>query len=104
LKYSPRNSKGIRNPYVSVDYKLVARQNRIVPPEEKTDGYQLVNMSLGGDLNFGKESISVAFQIQNLLNRKYFNHTSYYRLINVPEAGRNFVLNINIPFNKNFEK
>lgn len=104
LKYSPRNSKGIRSPYVSVDYKLVARQNRIVPPEEKTDGYQLVNMSLGGDLNFGKESISVAFQIQNLLNRKYFNHTSYYRLINVPEAGRNFVLNINIPFNKNFEK
>ena len=103
MKYSPQNTGRIKNPYLSVDYKLVARQNRIVPPEEKTDGYQLVNISLGGDLNFWKERISVAFQIQNIFNRKYFNHTSYYRLINVPEAGRNFVLNINIPFNKKFD-
>jgi len=101
LKYSPRNSKGMRTPYISADYKLVARQNRIVPPEEKTDGYQLVNLSLGGDLNLGNESIAVSFQVQNVFNQKYFNHTSYYRLINVPEPGRNFVLNINIPFNKN---
>ncbi len=101
LKYSPRNSKRIRNPYISVDYKLVARQNRIVPPEEKTDGYQLVNMSLGGDLYSGNKSITVSFQVQNVFNQRYFNHTSYYRLINVPEPGRNFVLNINIPFNKN---
>jgi iron complex outermembrane receptor protein len=101
LKYSPQNLKRIRNPYLSVDYKLVARQNRIVPPEEKTDGYQLVNMSLGGDLNSGNKSIAVSFQVQNVFNQKYFNHTSYYRLINVPEPGRNFVLNINIPFNKN---
>jgi iron complex outermembrane receptor protein len=98
LKYSPRNSKRIRNPYISVDYKLVARQNRIVPPEEKTDGYQLVNMSLGGDLSVGNETITVSFQVQNVFNQKYFNHTSYYRLINVPEPGCNFVLNINIPF------
>jgi iron complex outermembrane recepter protein len=98
LKYSPQSTFGVENPYLSVDYRLVARQNRIVPPEEKTDGYQSVNFSLGGDLSFGKESITIAFQIQNIINQKYFNHTSYYRLINVPEAGRNFVLNISIPF------
>lgn len=104
LKYSPRNTSGVKNPYLSVDYKLAAQQKHIVPPEEKTNGYQLVNISLGGDLNFWKESITVAFQIQNVFNKKYFNHTNYYRRINVPEAGRNFVLNINIPFNKKFEK
>ncbi|MBN2634722.1 MAG: TonB-dependent receptor, partial [Prolixibacteraceae bacterium] len=100
-KYSPKNIGWPKNPYFSFDYKLVARQNRIVPPEEKTDGYQLVNMSLGGDLNVGNERITVSFQVQNVFNQKYFNHTSYYRLINVPEPGRNLVLNINIPFNKN---
>lgn len=104
VKYSPRITGGVKNSYLSADYKLTAKQNRIVPPEEKTDGHQVVNLSLGGDLNFGKQSITVAFQVQNMFNRKYFNHTSYYRLINVPEAGRNFVLNINIPFNKNFEQ
>jgi len=102
IKYAPRTSGILRNPYFSVDSKLVARQSRIVPPEEKTDGYQLVNLSLGGDLSVGNQSITVAFQVQNLFNQKYFNHTSYYRLINVPEPGRNFVLNVNIPFNKKF--
>ena len=103
LKYSPQNTFGVKNSYLSVDYKLVASQNRIVPPEEKTGGYQLVNMSLGGDVSFANESITVAFQVQNVFNQKYFNHTSYYRLINVPEAGRNFVLNVSIPFSKNIK-
>ena len=103
LKYSPENTGKIKNPYLSVDYKLVASQNRIVPPEEKTEGYQLVNMSLGGEVSVGNESIAVAFQVQNVFNQKYFNHTSYYRLINVPEAGRNFVLNVSIPFSKNIK-
>ncbi|MCG6189876.1 TonB-dependent receptor [Maribellus maritimus] len=100
-KYLKENLGWFRNPYFSIDYKLVGRQNRIVPPEENTAGYQLVNLSLGGDIRLRTQKISLAFQIQNLFNRKYFNHTSYYRLINVPEAGRNFVLNVNIPFNKN---
>ncbi|MGV8138993.1 MAG: TonB-dependent receptor domain-containing protein [Mangrovibacterium sp.] len=104
IKYAPQNQGMLTNPYFSVDYKLVARQNRIVPPEEKTGGCRLVNLSLGGDLTVGNENITVAFQVQNLFNQKYFNHTSYYRLINVPEPGRNFVLNVNIPFNKNFKK
>ncbi len=103
LKYSPENTGKVKNPYLSVDYKLVASQNRIVPPEEKTEGYQLVNMSLGGDVSIGNESFAVAFQVQNVFNQKYFNHTSYYRLINVPEAGRNFVLNVSIPFRKNIK-
>jgi len=103
LKYSPENTGKVKNPYLSVDYKLVASQNRIVPPEEKTEGYQLVNMSLGGEVSVGNESIAVAFQVQNVFNQKYFNHTSYYRLINVPEAGRNFVLNVSIPFSKNIK-
>lgn len=102
VKYSPENIRWIKKPYLSADYKLVAQQNRIVPPEEKTDGYTLMNLSLGGKFNFGKENITFTFQIQNVFNKKFFNHTSYYRLINVPEAGRNFVLNINIPFNKNY--
>lgn len=104
LKYSPQFNRGVKNAYLSADYKLAAKQTRIVPPEEKTDGYQVVNLSMGGDLNVGKESITIAFQVQNAFNQKYFNHTSYYRLINVPEAGRNFVLNVKIPFNKNFKE
>ncbi|KAF0129905.1 MAG: iron complex outermembrane recepter protein [Bacteroidetes bacterium] len=99
-RFEPQGTKTFVNPYLSMDFRLVGNQNAIVPPEEKTSGYQTVNLALGTQINWNKQSFNVALQIQNLLNAKYFNHTSYYRLINVPEPGRSFVLNITIPFNK----
>jgi iron complex outermembrane receptor protein len=98
VKYQKPKVKFIENAYLSVDYKLTAPQNNIVPPEEKTDGYQLINVGLGGDVKLKNQKIAISLQVQNLLNNKYFNHTSYYRLINVPEPGRNFIINIAIPF------
>ena len=86
-----------------MDYKLTAAQNNIVPHEVATDGYKVINFSLGGDLLIQNQKIGIAMQVQNLLNTKYFNHTSYYRLINVPEAGRNFIINISIPFMGNLK-
>jgi hypothetical protein len=61
-------------------------------------GYQVVNMSFGGDLRLGGQQVSISFQVQNLLNNKYYNHTSYYRLLNVPEPGTNFIINVTVPF------
>lgn len=98
LKYRTEQLAFILNPYITVDYRLTAAQNRIVPPEETTDGYQLVNLGAGGKIIIGSQDMEISMQVQNLFNQKYFNHTSYYRLINIPEAGRNFMLNVSIPF------
>lgn len=98
IKYQHNKMKSIENPYFSLDYKLASTQRNIVPPEVITPGYQVFNLRIGGDLIFQRQKISIALQVQNLLNSHYFNHTSYYRLINVPEPGRNFILNISIPF------
>ncbi|RIH65233.1 TonB-dependent receptor [Mariniphaga sediminis] len=98
LKYTPKNQAWLHNPYFSVDFKVAAAQNKIVPPEKKTPGYQTLNLGMGADIPWKKQAISLSLQVQNLLNEKYFNHTSYYRLINVPEAGRNVILNVHIPF------
>lgn len=98
VKYDKRKIKSAENLYLSIDYRITAPQNNIVPPEESTDGYQIINISLGGDVKLLNQKISISMQVQNLLNTKYFNHTSYYRLINVPEPGRNLIMNISIPF------
>jgi iron complex outermembrane receptor protein len=98
VKYQGKNLHFLTNPYFTVDYKIVARQERIVPPEEITPGYSVINVGLGCEVEFSNQSILISFQVQNLLNDKFFNHTSFYRLINVPEPGRNFILNISIPF------
>ncbi len=98
LRYQKRKMIFIENAYASFDYRITTLQNDIVPPEETTDGYQVVNLSFGGEIQFKNQKVNISMQVQNLLNTKYFNHTSYYRLINVPEPGRNFIVNVSVPF------
>ncbi len=86
------------NAYLSFDYRVTASQYNIVPPEETTDGYQVLNLRTGGEIQRGSNRINISLQVLNLFNNRYFNHTSYYRLINVPEPGRNFIMNIYISF------
>ncbi|TRZ42862.1 TonB-dependent receptor [Robertkochia solimangrovi] len=91
-----------KQPMLSMDYKIAAAQKEIIPPEEITDGYQVMNFSLNMKVGLlsGLPSMSIRFNINNILNTKYFNHTSFYRLIDVPEPGRNFSISINQSFNK----
>jgi iron complex outermembrane receptor protein len=98
VKYLKANLGFIRNAYISVDYRLTATQNHIVPPEEITKGYQVINIGLGGNIKMKDQCLSISMQVQNLFNNKYYNHTSYYRLLNVPEPGTNFIINVSVPF------
>ncbi len=104
IKYQKQKIKFLENAYLSLDYRIVAPQNNIVPPEETTKGYQVINVAFGGNIKLKNHSINITAQVQNLLNTKYFNHTSYYRLINVPEPGRNLIVNISVPFSGNFKQ
>lgn len=98
VRYIKKTFLSVHNAYLTCDYKLCAAQNNIVPPEQATKGFQVINMGLGGAMLWRDQKVSISLQCQNLLDTKYFNHTSYYRLINVPEPGRNFIINISIPF------
>lgn len=97
-KYS-FNSNGIFiNPYLSANYRITASQLDIVPPEETTNGYQTLNINAGSSLKLGNYLVDLTLQVQNVFDKKYFNHTNFYRLINLPEQGRNIVLSANINF------
>lgn len=98
IKLKKQKMSFIENPCVYFDYNIISSQNNIVPPEEKTPGAQFVNIGLNGKIFVNNHKINIFFQVRNLFNMKYFNHISYYRLINVSEPGRNYILNIQIPF------
>ena len=83
---------------ILLEYKVTGAQNRIVPPEEKTEGYQLLNLSLGRSWPVKENSIKLRLQAQNLLNKRYFDHTGFYRLIDVPEPGRNISVFLGFSF------
>jgi iron complex outermembrane receptor protein len=100
LTWSPV-SKGIfKDNYLSIDYRLTASQNNIVPPEKKTPGYGVINLQAGSSVKLYGHPILISLQGQNLLNTRYLNHTSFYRLIELPEAGRNIILSLKVPFSK----
>ena len=77
---------------------MVGDMNEIVPPEKTTPGHWTLNLQAGKQLKAGKNAVKVLFQANNLLNVRYFDHTSYYRLIDVPEPGRNLTLMIALDF------
>ena len=98
ISYRPTLHKIVYEPYLSFEVKGVAPQTDIVPPEEPTDGYFDLSLKAGGNLLFKNQKLLISMQLQNLLNSNYYNHTGYYRLINVPEPGRNFILSLTLPF------
>lgn len=98
LTYNPADFNNFRELYVSADFKRVAAQHEIVPPEKKTPGYQVVNLSAGTTLKAGNQVIMLNIRLSNLFNTRYLSHTSFYRLIGVPEPGRGLTIGISIPF------
>jgi iron complex outermembrane receptor protein len=95
VTYTPNDNRLLKNTYFSVDYRITAKQNNIVPQKRKTAGYRVINLQVGTKLRLYKQPVMLSMQAQNLLNTKYMNHTSFYRLIQLPEAGRNLILSLN---------
>lgn len=77
-------------------------QFRVDRSEQSTPAYQLWAIGLGSGLHLGKQEIEINCKVQNVFNTNYFAHLSRYRLINVPEQGRNFVVTIKMPFSGSF--
>ena len=84
--------------FASLNAHIVGAQHEIVPPEKPTDGYWTLNASVGKHFTCGKTTVKVALHADNLLNKRYYDHTSYYRLIDVPEPGRNCSLMVGLEF------
>lgn len=83
-------------------YVLANGPNRVDRNERTTPAYQLFDASVGTTLQWDDFRVEISLQGQNLLNTPYLNHLSRYRLINIPEQGRNLVLLIKVPFGHRF--
>lgn len=94
----PKIASFLQNSQINLQAIFSSAQNRNARNEYKTPAYQLYNASISTDITIEKINVNVAFQVQNILDTKYFNHLSFYRMIELPEAGRNFQLVVKIPF------
>jgi len=80
--------------------RLAGSQNRVARNEPATNGYTLFNTGVMARIELANQPLEIGFHAQNLLDRLYKNHLSFYRKLELPEPGRNFSLRVNIPLNK----
>lgn len=95
-RFQNKNWKEI---FIKLDARIVGNQNRVAQNEWATPGYMLWNLSCGGEWRGRKNGLKLIFQAQNLFNRWHLAHLSRFRQLNVPEAGRNFILTLSYIFN-----
>lgn len=74
-----------------VVWNKVFAQNRVAINEKTTPGYDVLRAHVRLNL---KKDWTVALVGNNLMNKYYLKNTSRYRLVNLPEPGRNIVLSV----------
>lgn len=79
------------------EWQAIAAQRRIARNEEVTPGAGLLHAGASLSLHALGTQLEVALDARNILDRKYYNHLSFYRKVEIPEPGRNFQLSIKIP-------
>ena len=92
-----RLSPRLHETYLSVRSQVVLSQKRVDRNERTTPGSSLVDVGVGTELTFGEREVHLRIGVGNLFNVAYFNHISRYRLINLPEQGRNVTLSAKAP-------
>ncbi len=107
LNFSPFTNQWVEHAYIEIahQYHLAASGSlRIDRSEQATPAYQLWDVGLGADFQIGAQAIELKCQVKNLFNNQYLAHLSRYRIINVPEQGRNIVLTVKVPLSGPLKK
>lgn len=99
-KYKLNSNGFFKTTNFFTDVRITADQNEIVPPENPTKGYSLFNVGINTEMPIlsKKHLLKLQFKLNNVFNNKVFNHTSFYRLVEVPEPSRNFSINLTQTF------
>jgi iron complex outermembrane recepter protein len=85
--------------FATLSSHYFAAQNRTDRNEPATEGYLLFNASFGSTFYVSKHELKLQLQVRNLRNIKYLNNMSRYRILNLPEQGRNFVVMLSYNIN-----
>lgn len=101
IQWNIGQTKFIKKPviYFEQQYYFPAKGRlRIDRSERETPSTFQFNVNSKFELSLNKKIIKLNLQIQNIFNQPFLNHLSRYRLLNIPEQGRNLILMIKYNF------
>ncbi|GAA4808321.1 TonB-dependent receptor [Olivibacter ginsenosidimutans] len=107
LRYEPKIPH-LQEPFVSVGIANYFKQNRVDEEfETPTDGYTLLNASIGTTIFAGKQPLKIYVSGNNLLNKKYYDALSRFKpgrldqtdpTLGIYNPGRNITFGVYVPF------
>lgn len=83
---------------LQLEHRGIMAQDRIAKNELRTPGASLWNLSAHLHWRINGRLVVFDFQIDNLFDRAFLNHLSFYRRLNAPEPGRNGQVIVRVPF------
>ncbi|MBN2173952.1 MAG: TonB-dependent receptor [Bacteroidales bacterium] len=92
------NLSFLKKPFFRFDWLLALDQEKPAPDEERTGGYALFDVGIGFHLKAANQLLAFGFSVNNIFDRKYFDHLSTLKEVNYFEPGRNFTFNLRVPF------
>ncbi|WP_044200569.1 TonB-dependent receptor domain-containing protein [Flammeovirga sp. OC4] len=92
------NHSFFSKPFVAFNAELVQAQNRVDRNEKRTEGYAAFGFKMGTGFSINNVYGNLLFRIDNLTDNVYMRHLSRYRILNIPEPGRNFSVSLSAWF------
>jgi iron complex outermembrane receptor protein len=84
--------------FISVISNTAFDQNHPAPEETYTPGYTLWSLSIGGQIMWNRQPVSIGIYVSNVFDKKYVDHLSTLKEVNLYDPGRNISLKVRIPF------
>jgi iron complex outermembrane receptor protein len=84
--------------YISLNTTTSLSQNNAAPDETATNGYTLVDMSIGGKLKAGNQHMVIGISAHNIFDKRYVDHLSTLKEVNFYNPGRNIVFILQYQF------
>jgi iron complex outermembrane receptor protein len=87
-----------QKPFFSTTYKNTFKQNNISDFETPTDGYNLLNMTIGTEIKILKIDTRIGIQAINITDEAYVSHLSRLKIDGIENIGRsvNFSLQLQL--------
>ncbi len=84
----------LQNGYSSLKLESVFDQNRVSDFETPTNGYNLLNIGLGGDIKLNKIRFAVNINLNNIFDTAYISHLSRLKTEGINNIGRTMVFGL----------
>lgn len=94
-RIKPFNWLGLK---FDVSHRFVFAQNQVDRNELTTPSYHITSMGMEMQLPNLLAGTRILFRAHNLFDEFYLDHLSRYRQLGIPEQGRNFTLQLIVPF------